>query len=857
MVCVPVFLPGSDPVFLFEGEIKKNSKQKGRKMSFEENKVLVYSGGTQVGDGASSVTGTTLQTGAAADSMYVGRGAKVSDISIYEGGVMYVDHGGSASGIILGGFGHDYSLISGGSMIVSSGAFISNIEVNGGLYSGGGVISGSTKNYGAITGTSATMNISGATFKDNHAEDFNGYNAVGGGLEIYVGTLDIKDTLFTSNSAEDGFAVDHKGAAGGAVCAMSAAVTMSGATFTANKAHYGGAYQQQGGTLILEDSEFTKNSGGSGGAVEFHNGADGSIGGTLFTSNSADCGGAVYNDIYTEYFYDSSWTEIVGSQTNICDLSLLDNTFSGNIAANEGGAVYNYAKMTVSGGIFSKNSAGQKGGAVANVTSTGEMLISGVTFIGNTAASGGAIYNGEGAVMIAKDICCTTETDTVSNEGQLTLTGKNSFKGAVVNQGSILIDAASFTEMVVDDLSRFSGSGSYALRTDLRQSAGRYVIAGNAAEIKLDTITIGETESTSLYSAAVAGNELYHSICVTEQGDLVLSVNRYFSAGIELDADSCVEFSLTGDFSAALCVRADAVNAVNMEGTLYYRVVKNGAAGETLCLTNTVVRNDADVIRSAENEAGDIFFAKVSGSWDAAHQARNTVSGETAVIAGKNRICDVFAGSDNNILYLTDDDNGDALFLDDIFSAIADGVDVKSARLSRISEIRAGAGSDVVDLTIANFTPGKNDGMICRGGAGDDVIFAASGKNKLFGDGGNDRISGGTEDDLICGGAGNDILNGCGGNDIFAFGSHWGCDVVRQNEDGTVTLWIEGGSWANWSETDRVYSDGTNTITVEGSAKVTLKFDADPELAALGAFAETTTEHIFESAAANGVIATL
>ena len=72
-----------------------------------------------------------------------------------------------------------------------------------------------------------------------------------------------------------------------------------------------------------------------------------------------------------------------------------------------------------------------------------------------------------------------------------------------------------------------------------------------------------------------------------------------------------------------------------------------------------------------------------------------------------------------------------------------------------------------------------------------------------------------------------------------------------------MTLWIEGGSLANWSETDRIYSDGTNTITVEGSAKVTLKFDADPELAALGAFAETTTEHIFESAAANGVIATL
>ena len=37
---------------------------------------------------------------------------------------------------------------------------------------------------------------------------------------------------------------------------------------------------------------------------------------------------------------------------------------------------------------------------------------------------------------------------------------------------------------------------------------------------------------------------------------------------------------------------------------------------------------------------------------------------------GKNKITDIFAGStDANVLVLTDDANGDALFLDDIFSA--------------------------------------------------------------------------------------------------------------------------------------------------------------------------------------------
>lgn len=34
MVCVPVFLPGPDPVFLFEGEIKKKLKTERQKNEF-------------------------------------------------------------------------------------------------------------------------------------------------------------------------------------------------------------------------------------------------------------------------------------------------------------------------------------------------------------------------------------------------------------------------------------------------------------------------------------------------------------------------------------------------------------------------------------------------------------------------------------------------------------------------------------------------------------------------------------------------------------------------------------------------------------------------------------------------------
>ena len=93
----------------------------------------------------------------------------------------------------------------------------------------------------------------------------------------------------------------------------------------------------------------------------------------------------------------------------------------------------------------------------------------------------------------------------------------------------------------------------------------------------------------------------------------------------------------------------------------------------------------------------DVFFANASGTWDdyyaAQHLGFNGWSGtkEFASLAGKNNITDVFVGSeDANVLVLTDDANGDALFVEDIYSALGD-----QARFSQIDEIRAGAGDDI------------------------------------------------------------------------------------------------------------------------------------------------------------------
>ena len=216
-------------------------------------------------------------------------------------------------------------------------------------------------------------------------------------------------------------------------------------------------------------------------------------------------------------------------------------------------------------------------------------------------------------------------------------------------------------------------------------------------------------------------------------------------------------------------------------------------------------------------------------------------------MTGKNKIADIFVGSeDANVLVLTDNSNGDALFVDDIFTALPDSLTEQQSRIADIDEIRAGAGNDVIDLTSQRFEY-IGDGVTVYGGLGNDVIWANSGENHLFGDAGNDRIVGGSDNDIIVGGAGNDSMHGGGGSDTFCFGENWGKDTVEQRAYGEVILWFETGSEDFWNAETMTYSDGTNRVKVMGVSAdaVTLKF-GDVETAIAGAFENAASEKIFE-----------
>ena len=320
--------------------------------------------------------------------------------------------------------------------------------------------------------------------------------------------------------------------------------------------------------------------------------------------------------------------------------------------------------------------------------------------------------------------------------------------------------------------------------------------------------------------------------------------------------DYIVEYS-TDNFSNVISFETtgNKVDSIALPVDTYQWRVKaldgeNFSNGENI-ISQQIAAEVQEFISNADGNT-DLFFANANDSWESGYAAAHhgVINGwngtnEQISLSGKNKLADIFEGStDANILVLTDDANGDALFVDDIYTALPGTVDEQQARIAQIDEIRAGWGDDIIDMTSQRFVY-VGDGVEIYGGLGNDTIWANNGNNTLFGDAGNDRIVGGSDDDVIIGGSGNDSMHGGGGKDIFCFGENWGKDTVEQLSGGKVTLWFENGSASNWNASMLTYTDGTNSVTVSGVVNVTLKFGA-VDTAVSGAFLDAASEKIFE-----------
>ena len=399
-----------------------------------------------------------------------------------------------------------------------------------------------------------------------------------------------------------------------------------------------------------------------------------------------------------------------------------------------------------------------------------------------------------------------------------------------------------------------------------------YSYDGAHWERYVDGVTMSENGLVWFKGTDVAGNQ---SEVVTYE--VYNIIHQYFVGGGDADGISLpespsrqlLEFS-NDSYQHCLSLETTRLGLYGLPAGNYSWRVRDVDDVEWSIGNDITVENRPETQLWAATEDGqwDTFFVDVKNTWSANYQARHTELGMVVGLAGKNVIADIFQGADDpSLLLLTDDANGDALFIDDIYSLFPEGVDAQS-RLARIDEIVAGAGDDVVDLTSQRFEY-LGGGLAVHGGLGDDVIWANrvgedQGYNWLFGDAGNDWIIGGPDRDVIAGGSGDDTLHGGGGNDIFAFGGNWGHDTVEQLADGKVTLWFKDGDESMWNDQTLTYTDGDNSVQVKGVGmeSISIKFsygDKHPELAfeedgsvqygyleGIGAFDDFTTEKVFE-----------
>ena len=546
---------------------------------------------------------------------------------------------------------------------------------------------------------------------------------------------------------------------------------------------------------------------------------------------------------------------------------------------NDSGRMYVWSGGTANHTTVAGDNGGMevsKGGTANDTTvnSGGSMVVyDGGTTNSTTVNSGGRLLLGDCWGDSWWEDVSTANKTTVNSGGSMGVGNGGIHRGSLQIAGGAVVSAyegaiIDFTVAehtaggagLINDLSLITGAPTYTFTVSASQAAGRYALAGGASGFA-GTYSLGTGEE-NYGSITVNGDTLTHGVysytLTTAESTLFLTVG----CGISWDPTGAtryvVEFS-TDNFAHTLRTEVGTAaldSPLIPRGSWKWRVREAGSAEWVTSGSFAAEAPPAGARQLQSDEDGDLdlFFARSSGKWskdfNAKHEGTLGVwagTKELVRLEGKNRIADIFEGStDANLLVLTDDTCGDALFLDDLYSAFPAQ---QRARLAQIDEIRAGAGDDIVDLTSQRFEY-ANSGMTVRGGLGNDTVWANSGENRLFGDAGNDRLVGAAGNDTIVGGAGNDSMHGGGGNDTFTFGANWGTDTVEQLAGGEVTLWFTSDI-GTWDEGSLTYSDGTNSVTVSGvtADRVTLKFGAEAgydALASLGAFADASSEKIFE-----------
>lgn len=321
------------------------------------------------------------------------------DAKLANGGVITFNCGAAPHTILVTTYkmiGDDTEIRGGGVITISGGDTASLFQVfvdktlivrGLGLTRGAGTF-GAIENFGQL-------HISGSRLTGNYADA----GAANGGAIVNYGSLNVTNTVMSNN---------HAGGLGGAI------------------------YNDAGATVMLHSSQIYSNSARAGGAGIYNGpGSLVIIGGSHLHFNNVwypHAGGG-------------------GALLNLGVASLADSTLRSNRTATDGGGIYSAGVLTLTGVLVQDNrlSNPYRSGAGLAV-GDGTVLASDVQFVGNQAATGGAIANG-GAMRLANALIYTNTADGIGG----VLNGFGSQAGMLILVNVTLSDNFGDGSSVVSD----------------------------------------------------------------------------------------------------------------------------------------------------------------------------------------------------------------------------------------------------------------------------------------------------------------------------------------------------------------------------------------------------------------------
>ena len=366
------------------------------------------------------------------------------------------------------------------------------------------------KDGGAIYNTNANISLSAVNFIGNTANDKGGalYNESDGIVAITKGSFGTSD--------KTGSVTNGNNAVYGGAIYNAGAITSKSTTFAGNKAVHGGAIYTKASDNENIESNITLTS-----VTMKFNGVTSKSG-----IDESPVGGAIYNAAYmniasstftSNFAKDGKGGAIYNSKDSV-GLDLKKVTFTGNYA-QYGNAIYNDGKIGTISATFKSNittTPNSAGGAIYNNASI--EAIDGSTFTLNQSAMGGAIYNAEEAT-IAK-----INKVTIGNSAKNANTA--SYGGAIYNAGTI-------SEITASKLSRnvanISGGAIYntGLISSIVGTAMSYETSSSDGGAIYNTGRIEYIDRTSALSSNKTtggnGGAIYNNGFQTEEAYMQLS----------------------------------------------------------------------------------------------------------------------------------------------------------------------------------------------------------------------------------------------------------------------------------------------------------------------------------------------